>query len=148
MVAAELQTAGGQQLLGVGIFERSPLELEEQKHRLDCRGALLNPLQQRPAGGIGGVCRELQRRIGSGASDQLVDPLELVHRRLERGRVQLGDLAGVRRSERLGQRGRLVEQAVDAALGASIEQRRKVPFGLEQLRIGHLVGVGRHRFRG
>ena len=122
VVAAERQAVGrvgirlGEQLVGVGVIERRPLELEEQQLRLDLGGALLDALQQRPAGRIGGVGREPQRGVGAGASDEVVDPLELVHRPLEPGGVELSDLAGVLLGEAGRGGDRLIEHPGDAGI--------------------------------
>ena len=79
VMAAEVEAVGGQQLLGAGVVERGPLQLEEQQHRLNLSLLLLNALQQGAALRIGRVGRKSQASIGARATDQVVDRSELLH---------------------------------------------------------------------
>src|SRR5437764_49386 len=83
VVATEVEPVGSKQLVGPGVVERRPLEIEEQKLGLDLRGALLNALEQRTAWRIGGVCREPQARVGGGSPQYVLDLGELERRALK-----------------------------------------------------------------
>ena len=54
-MSAEVEPVVLQQLLGLLIVDRRPLQLEEQKLRLDLGGTLLHPLKQRAARRVGGI---------------------------------------------------------------------------------------------
>ena len=60
VMSTEPKPVIAQQLGGALVVESRPLELEEQQLGLVRGGLLLHVLQQRSAGGIGGVGRELQ----------------------------------------------------------------------------------------
>ena len=77
VVAAEVEPVVGEQRLGALVVERRPLELEEDQRGLDLRAALLHELQQRAALRVGGGRREVQHRVGAGATDQLLQRREL-----------------------------------------------------------------------
>ena len=90
VVAAELEPRRVEQLLGLLVVERGPLELEEQELGLDLGGALLDALQQRAPLGIGGVGGEAQRGVRAGTADQVVDLRQLVHRLGQAAGIELG----------------------------------------------------------
>ena len=99
-VARGVEAVGGHELLGAGVVDRGPLELEEDELRLDRRALLLHALHERADGRIGGVDAEAQHRVVAGARAELGDLLQLAHRCRERRRVELGDAAGVARRRR------------------------------------------------
>ena len=150
VVAREVEPVGGQQLLGAVVLEPGPLELEEQQPGLDAGRALLELLQQRAAGGVGGVAGEVEDRVGAGAAEQLLDRLELVHGGDEAGAVELGDLARVGLGEGVGAPLDLGEHLGDGGVGVvrpAVEQRVEVPG--DRLELWVFGGLGRaHRRAG
>jgi hypothetical protein len=72
-----------------------PLEVEEYELRSEHRARLLDPLQERAAGGIGGIGGEFQRGVRAHLACQLLDLLEFGDRLGELGRREAGDPAGV-----------------------------------------------------
>jgi hypothetical protein len=123
VVGAEAQRLVGQKPVGTLIGKRRPLELEEQQLGLDLGGALLNQLQERPAGRVGGVGCEPKRSERAGTADQFVDRAQLAHGRLQAGAVELGDPPGVLGGERSGALVGLVELAADSGLPLPVDQR-------------------------
>ena len=100
-------------------------------------------LQQRAVGGVGGVDREAQVRVGAGAAGELLDLAELAHRLDQAGAVELGELAGVALGERVGAALGVGEQRVDGGLrvvAGAVEQVGQVPGDL--LRSGSLTVSG------
>ena len=92
----------GEQLRRPHVGDGRPLELDEQQLGGDRRGALLDGLEQRAAGGVGGVGGEPQVGEGARPVDALVDRLELVGRGGELGRGERTDATVKACAERLG----------------------------------------------
>jgi len=133
VVAGEVQPVGGEQLLGLVVVERRPLEPEEEQLGLDRRAELLHLLEQRAARWVGRVRGEAQARVGARLARQLLEVGELAHRLDEAGAVELGDPARVAVGE--GDRAAvgLLELGERALVAARVDQGVEVPFGLEQL---------------
>ena len=100
VVARLLEAVGLQQLVGLGVVDLGPLEVEEQQVGLDRRPALLDLGHQRAVDRIGGVGGEAQRRVVARAADRVGDRGELGDGAGEPGAVELGHLAGVGDVER------------------------------------------------
>ena len=140
VVASEVEAVGGQQLVGALVVEPRPFELEEQQRRLDLRPALLDLLEQRAARRVGGVAGEVEHRVRAGAPELLLDRLQLAHRGDEPGPVELGDLAGVGRGERVGASLRLGDHRLYGGFGvvsAAVQQRVEVPGDILEVKRGH-----------
>ena len=118
-MAGEVQALGGEQLVGLGVIQRRPLEVEEQQLGLDRRALLLDALQQRAIGGRLRVGAEGEVRVGAGAGGDLLDLRQLAHGDDEALAVDFSELAGVRVGERIGAGLRVGEQRVDAGLGVT-----------------------------
>ena len=146
VVVVAIERRGREQLVGAGVVDGRPLEVEEQEQRLDLGGALLDELEQRAALGVGRVGREPQARVRARAPDQLVDLLELAHRRADPVGVQVRDLAGVVGGERRRAVPALLEHPLGAGAVLAVDQRGEVPLGLEQLRVGEKVGSCGHGY--
>jgi hypothetical protein len=144
VVRAEAQLLAGEQLLGAGVVQRRPLQLKEQQLGLDLGRALLDELEQRAARRIGGVGGELQRGVGAGLADELVDRRQLMHGRGQAGGVQLGEPALVGGGERLRPAQGLGELPLNAVLLVAVDERSQIPAGVAKLRIGKVLGGGRH----
>ena len=139
-----VQGGGGEQLLRAVVVDRGPLELEEQQQRLDLGGALLHELEQRSALRVGGVGGKAQTRERAGAPDQVVDRLELAHRGLETGGIELRDLPGVRGRKPRRALLALLEHPLGAGGILAVDEWLEVPLGLEQLRVGEWIGSSSH----
>ena len=139
VVSAELEPAAREQLLDPVIIERGPFELEEQQPRLHRGQPLLHPLQQRATLRVGGVRRELKRRVRAGLTGRVLDRGELHHGRSQPRAVEGRHPSGVRLRESVGSLQRLVQQALGAVLLVAVDQRRQVPLGGEQLRVREVV---------
>ena len=87
------EAVGLQQLLDARVVELRPFELEEDEPRLDHGRLLLDALQQGAVGGLRGVGREAQHRVGAGLADELGDLLELRDGVRELRAVDARDLA-------------------------------------------------------
>ena len=144
VVAAEVELAGRQKLLGPLVGQEVPLELEEQQLRLDRRAELLRLLHQGAPRRVAGVERKGQQRVGTGPAGQVADLGQLVHGVGEPGGIELGHLAAVALGEGHGALARLVQQGLDALGPALLHERLKVPGGF--LKGG--VGGGAHPPRG
>ena len=121
-VPGGVEAVGAHELLGLGVVEGCPLELEEQQLGLDRRALLLHALHERADRGIGGVDAEAQHRVVAGAAGELGELLQLADGGGERGRVEVGDAAGVGLGERLRARRGLVEQPVGARVVLAVDE--------------------------
>ena len=126
VVPAEREPIAREQLGGLLVGHRGPLELHEQDLVVDRGAALLGARHQRAGCGIGGVDRELQPRVRPGASGQLADAGQLAHQLDHPDDVELGDPPAVRR-QRVGTGLGVVEQRVDAFRAPAVDQRFEVP---------------------
>ena len=90
----------GEQRVGRVVLDRRPLEREEEQLRLERRGLLPEPRDERAAGRVGHVRREAEVRVGQRADDGRLDPLALGDRVGELRRVELADLPVVALAER------------------------------------------------
>ncbi len=140
-MAGEVQTLGGEQLVGAVVLERRPLELEEDQPRLDGGPLLLHAREQGAARRVGRVRREVQHGVGADAADDLREPGELAHRLDQAGAVELGDAAGVALGERVGAALGVGEHGVDGGLAGAVEQRGEIPGDLLDLGVGQLRGA-------
>ncbi len=95
---------------------------------------------ERAVGGVGGVDREAQVRVGPGAPDQVADRLQLGHRLGEARAVELGHTTRVALREARGAFVGLGEQAVGAVGPVAVNQRLEVPGDVVQV-----GGGGGHR---
>jgi hypothetical protein len=145
VVAREVEPLGRQQLLRAGVVECRPLELEEQELGLELGGPLLHLLQERSAGGVGGVGGELQGGVGAGASELVLDRGELLHGADQARPVELGDLAGMGAREGVRAAGGLVEQPVDPGGPVTVDQLGEVP--ADALELGIADGGHARRVR-
>ena len=83
----------------------------------------------RAAPGICRVEREAEHRVRARPAGEVVDRAQLVHGLGEALRVELGQLALVELSERLGAVARLGEHLLDPLGAASLGERVEVPGG-------------------
>ncbi|SNQ51160.1 hypothetical protein FRACA_620009 [Frankia canadensis] len=132
VVPGLVETVGGEQSLGRLVVQRGPFEAEEQQRGVDRGGALADLLQHRAARRFGRVGGEAQRRVPAGLADQLVDRRQFTDGVHQPRPVQLGDLPGIPRGERLGPRPCVRELYVDLLLAAPVEQRPKIPGDIVQ----------------
>src|SRR3954469_3649492 len=121
-----LEAVARGQLLRALFLERGPLEVEEQQRRLDRRTALLRELQQRAGGRLGRVRGEAQRGVAPGASDELVDRGELLHRLAQARRFELAELARVALGEGLAALQRLAQALLDAGGALAVDERLEI----------------------
>ncbi len=140
VVADEVEPLPPQHLLGAVVLERRPLELEEQQGRADRRLLLLNLLQQRAVGRVGGVGGEAQRGVVAGAADELLDRPELLHGVPQPGGIERVEPARVALGERAGALQRLGQSALHALLALAFDERLEVPRRGCELWVGRLGG--------
>ena len=144
VVAGEVQPVGGEQLVGLRVVQRRPLEVEEQQLGLDRGALLLDALQQRAVGRRLRVGAEGEVGVRAGAGGDLLDLRQLAHGGDQACAVDLGELAGVGVGEGVGAGLRVGEQRVDAGLRVSVpgsvQQIGEVPGDLLQLGIAHGFG--------
>ena len=141
MVAARLQALGAEQLLGALVIDRRPLEVEEQELRLDRGGLLVDAREQRAVGGVGGIDREAQLRVGADTADELGDALQLVHRGGQLGAVELGHAARVALGERGGALVGLGQEAVGSLGPGAVDERLEIPGDVLEVGHGHAGNV-------
>ena len=119
-----------QDLLGGLVLDRSPLEAEEEKLRLD-RGRLLTQLRnERPARRVGHVRREGHVRVVEGTRRDGLDALDLGDRIGKLGCGERRDLAVVAVAERICGGFGLGEVAVDSRVVAGGVEIGEVPGNL------------------
>jgi hypothetical protein len=92
----------GQQLPGTILIHVGPLQLEEQQLLLKPGGVLLETLQQRSPGRVLRVGGPVQIGEGSRFSGKLQNPLVLLDRLGQLGRLELCDSASIAGGEALG----------------------------------------------
>ena len=136
VVAAEVEAVPREQLVDALVWQRRPLELEEQQRRFQCGAALLRELEQRAVLRVGRVCGEAQRRVRPSAPREVLDRGELLHRRPEVAGVELFELARVARRESLRALERLGEALLDALRPLSLDERVEVPRRPRELLVG------------
>ena len=92
---AEGEPIVGEERLGLLVGHRRPLELDEEDLVADRGAALLGAGHERTRDRVGGVDRELQPCVGTGASGQLTDRRQLAHQLGQALGVELADPAAV-----------------------------------------------------
>ena len=141
VMAAEVHAVGGEQLIGAGVVDRDPLEVEEDESRLDRGGALRSVLEQRADRRVLGVGGEAQVRVVECSPDDLGEPTKALHRVAQARAVELADpaleLGGDLDRDPVG----LVEQRVDRrpVVGAAVTLDAG---GLEVDQVAQVPGVG------
>ena len=130
MVAGEVKSVTGEQLLRPHVVERGPFEFEKHQQRPEFRGPFLHSLEQRAALGVRGVGREAKAGVGAGASHQIVDHGELLHGIPEARCIDFRQSAAVALSKALAPRDRVVQQHFDLLRPAAVEEITQIPMNL------------------
>jgi hypothetical protein len=117
----------GQQRLGRVVLDGRPLEPEEQQLRVERSGLLTEARDERAAGRVGHVRREVEVRERERADEGGLDALELRDRLGEGRGVEPGDDAVVALAERGGVGLGLCDLLVDPGIVDAGEQVGEVP---------------------
>ena len=121
-VAAARERGVGEPLLGLGVVERHPLELEEHERVADLARALLHALEQGAVARRRRIGGEQQLRVGAGPVGGLLERLELVERSGQLGGGERRHAPAVALGEALGGGQRVGEVTLDArVVGAGVE---------------------------